>query len=305
MSVKIESLTKSFGEQRAIDRISFSVEKGEVVGFLGPNGSGKSTTMRCICGILSADEGKVSVNGLEVQQNQLAVKRIIGYLPENNPLPYEMYVKEYLRHVDGYYNNRTGRDQRIENIIELTGLGIEQHKLIGQLSKGYKQRVGLAQAMIHDPEVLILDEPTTGLDPNQLVEIRSLVSGIAKNKTVILSTHILQEVEAICDRVVVLNRGQLVADGTATDITEKSQKKGQLVFVEFRDEVSLELLTNIESVEKIQAIEKNAFLIEAKGDKDLRELIFNFSVKNKLVILGLQKKEDKLEAAFRKLTQHN
>lgn len=305
MSIQIEGLTKSFGDQKAIDNISFSVQKGEVVGFLGPNGSGKSTTMRCICGILTAEKGSAKVSGLDVSKDLLAVKRIIGYLPEHNPLPHEMYVKEYLQHIDGYYNGSKGRKERMNHIIELTGLGMEQQKRIGQLSKGYRQRVGLAQAMIHNPEVLILDEPTTGLDPNQIIEIRNLISGIAKDKTVMLSTHILQEVEAICDRVIVLNNGKLVADGSAKAITEDQNQSGQTVYVEFKEEVRKKTLERIDGINTIEQIDRNAFLLAGMSGKDLRESVFQFALENQLIILSMQKKGDNLEAAFRKLTRQN
>ncbi|MBN1951190.1 MAG: ATP-binding cassette domain-containing protein [Bacteroidales bacterium] len=305
MSIEIQSLTRSFGEQKAVNELSFSVNKGEVVGFLGPNGSGKSTTMRCVCGILPYDQGVITVEGLDVQKNPLDIKRMIGYLPEHNPLPLDMYIKEYLKYVDGFYSKAQGRNERVEQIIEHTGLKLEQHKRIGQLSKGYRQRVGLAQAMIHDPEVLILDEPTTGLDPNQIIEIRNLISGIAKNKTVILSTHILQEVEAICDRVVVLNKGILVADGTTADLTWNSKRREQSVFVEFRDEVDPGLLEKMGQIGKIRTVNQHSYVLEGTAEKDLRESLFLFAIKHKLVILGLQKKSDNLEEAFRALTQQN
>jgi len=289
----------------AVDQISFSVEKGEVAGFLGPNGSGKSTTMRCICGILPADSGLIRVAGMRVDEKQLEVKRLIGYLPEHNPLPYDLYIKEYLHHIDGFYNGGTNRRKRVQKVIELTGLEQEQHKKIGQLSKGYKQRVGLAQAIIHDPEILILDEPTTGLDPNQIVEIRNLISGLSKNKTVLLSTHILQEVEAICDKVIVLNKGKLVADGSASSLKKGNAQRKQIVFVEFTTAPDPELLKNIHGIQKTETISANKFLLEGTDNNDLRERIFHFSVRHSLVLLSLQKKEETLEEAFRKLTQQN
>jgi ABC-2 type transport system ATP-binding protein len=215
MSIVVNALTKSYGSQKVVNAVSFKINTGEIVGFIGPNGSGKSTTMKCICGIIPPDEGLISVCGLKVDSNTIEVKRKLGYLPEHNPLHLEMYIQEYLMYVDGFYNANQGRLQRVKTVIELTGLGYEQNKRIAELSKGYRQRVGLAQALIHDPEVLILDEPTTGLDPNQIIEIRNVISGLGKRKTVLLSTHILQEVEAICDRIIIINKGVIVADGTS------------------------------------------------------------------------------------------
>lgn len=305
MSIVIESLTKTFGNQIAVNNLSFSINRGEVIGFLGPNGSGKSTTMKCICGILPPDSGIIKVGDMDIQDDILSVKRIIGYLPENNPLHQDMYIKEYLNYVDGYYNNSKYRTKRVNEIIELTGLSEEQNKKIGYLSKGYRQRVGLAQAIIHDPQVLILDEPTTGLDPNQIVEIRNLISGLAEHKTVLLSTHILQEVEAICDRILVLNQGKLVADGTSESIKNQKHSKKQTIYLEFSISVDKELLENIQTIEKVQQINSKEFLIEGKADGDLREIVFQFVTANKLSLLTLQKKEETLEEAFRKLTLNN
>lgn len=305
MSIRVESLIKSFGNQRAVDDISFSVDKGEVAGFLGPNGSGKSTTMRCICGILPPDSGSVNVAGLEISDDILAIKRMIGYLPEHNPLPNDMYVKEYLNHIDGLYNSNRNRNFRVKNTIELTGLGREQHKKIGQLSKGFKQRVGLAQAIIHDPDVLILDEPTSGLDPIQIIEIRNLISGLSADKTVLLSTHILQEVEAICTKVLVLRQGKLVADGTAASLKRGNKGHRQTIYVELGSAAATDLLRQIDHIEKVQLISEKEFLLEGVADKDLRETIFQFAVKNNIVLLTLQVKEETLEEAFRKLTQQN
>jgi ABC-2 type transport system ATP-binding protein len=305
MSIRIESLSKSFGEQLAVDDISFSVEKGEIVGFLGPNGSGKSTTMRCICGILPADNGKIRIADRDIENDLLSIKKRIGYLPEHNPLPHDLYVKEYLRHIDAYYNRGKEREKRIEHIIDITGLDKEKTKKIGQLSKGYRQRVGLAQSMIHDPEILILDEPTTGLDPNQIIEIRNLISGLSKDKTVLLSTHILQEVEAICDRVVVLNKGKLVADGTASSLVRGGTQSRQTIYLEFNEVPDYGFLKKIPGVQKIQQISDKEYLIEGEASSDLREVIFRAVVSKKLVLLSLLKKEDTLEEAFRKLTQQN
>lgn len=304
MSLKVSGLTKSYGSQKAVDNISFGVENGEIVGFIGPNGSGKSTTMKCICGILPPDEGLLEVSEIDVRKDPMSVKKIIGYLPEHNPLYYDMYVKEYLQHIAGYYNNVSDKKKSVENIIEETGLAPECHKKIGQLSKGYKQRVGLAQAMIHNPEVLILDEPTTGLDPNQIVEIRNLISGIAKNKTVLLSTHILQEVEAICDRVIIINHGKIVADGPTTHIGQTSDTNLQTVFVEFNSEVDEKLLKNIKGITEVRKLSSFTFLLEGSIRGDLREKIFDFAIGNKITLLTIQKKEDTLEDSFRKLTSN-
>ena len=304
MSIVIESLTKTFGNQVAVNNVSFTVGRGEIVGFLGPNGSGKTTTMKCICGILPPDSGTIRICDRDIQGDAVSVKRLLGYLPENNPLHPDMYIREYLHYIDGYYTRAPKRDQRVDDIIGLTGLSGEQHKKIGQLSKGYRQRVGLAQAIIHDPEVLILDEPTTGLDPNQLVEIRNLISGLSKNKTVLLSTHILQEVEAICDRILVLNYGKLVADGTSSSIKNRGLSKKQTIYLEFSINVEKEVLESIKSVDAVRQISGKEFLIEGDTKDDLRETIFQFVTEKKLSLLTLQKKEETLEEAFRKLTGH-
>jgi ABC-2 type transport system ATP-binding protein len=302
MSIRVEALTKSYGSQKAVNAISFHVNRGEIVGFIGPNGSGKSTTMKCICGILPADEGSVTVSDINVQENALGVKSILGYLPEHNPLHLEMYVKEYLSFIDGFYNTSVNRIKRVKKMIELIGLEDEQKKRIGQLSKGFRQRVGLAQALIHDPQVLVLDEPTTGLDPNQLIEIRNLISGLAKEKTVLLSTHILQEVEAICDRIIIINNGVIVADGTPEKIKSAEKDKTQTIFLEFNSAVDEKLLQGIQGVLQVQKISAREFLLAGNEEPDLRESIFKFAMEHKLALLTLQKKEESLEQAFRKLT---
>lgn len=232
MSIKVQNLSKVYGAQRAVDNISFEVNKGEIIGFLGPNGAGKSTTMKILTGYIPATEGTAEVNGFDVKTSPLKVKAHIGYLPEHNPLYLDMYVKEFLDFAGSLYGLKGRTLQiKIDETIERVGLGLEKHKKIGQLSKGYRQRVGLAQALIHNPDVLILDEPTTGLDPNQLVEIRDLIKNVGKNKTVIFSTHIMQEVEAICDRVVIINRGKIVVDGTLSEL-KKGGKGIEEVFRE-------------------------------------------------------------------------
>jgi ABC-2 type transport system ATP-binding protein len=302
MSIRVDTLSKSYGTQIAVNSVTFEVEKGEVAGFIGPNGSGKSTTMKCICGILAADKGEIYINGANIDSDPQQVKRHIGYLPEHNPLPLDMYVKEYLAHVDAFYNHRSGRITRIENSIQLTGLGPEQYKKIGQLSKGFRQRVGLAQALIHDPQVLILDEPTTGLDPNQIIEIRNLISGLSRVKTVILSTHILQEVEAICDRVIVINQGSIVADGTSQHIKSPEPGQKQTIYLEFNTSVIPAILKNIKGVTEVQQINDKEFLLAGDEQSNLREEIFNFALQHKLTLLTIQKKEESLEQAFRKLT---
>ncbi len=304
MSLKIELLTKSFGKQIVVDEVSFTVKKGGVAGFLGPNGSGKSTTMKCICGILPRDKGNIEIAGINIDNDMLAVKKIIGFLPEHNPLPPDLYVKEYLRHVDGFYSKLKNRTQRVDEVIGLTGLIREKHKKIGELSKGYRQRVGLAQAIIHNPKVLILDEPTTGLDPNQIIEIRNLISNLAKEKTVLLSTHILQEVEAICDKIIVINEGKIVADGTSSSI-KKSKKKGkQTIYLEFSTTIDKSMLQRIKSISQVQMISEKEFLIEGQSETDLREELFQFAAENQLSLLTLQKKEETLEEAFRELTKN-
>jgi ABC-2 type transport system ATP-binding protein len=302
MSVIVKELTKSYGSQRAIDAISFELKKGEVVGFIGPNGSGKSTTMKCICGILSGESGTIEVAGKDISRDLHLIKQKIGYLPENNPLYTEMYIKEYLEHIAGYYFPHKVCMLKVNQIVEATGLAPEQHKKIGQLSKGYKQRVGLAQAMIHNPEILILDEPTTGLDPNQLVEIRNLISGLSKDKTVLLSTHILQEVEAICDRVIIINHGKIVADNTSKHIRSTTLSGTQTLHVEFNARAEINDLLKIDGIFKAERVSENEFLLEGDGSKDLRESIFNFAIDQKLKLLTLQKKDETLEQAFRKLT---
>lgn len=303
MSIRVEGLTKKYGEQIAVDSISFTIAKGEIVGFTGPNGSGKSTSMKCICGIIPPDQGQIEVLGRNIQEDPFQVKRHIGYLPENNPLYFEMFVKEYLSHIDKYYNNSANRSTRIKETIQLTGLEREQHKKIGQLSKGYRQRVGLAQAIIHDPEVLVLDEPTTGLDPNQILEIRNLISGLGNDKTVLLSTHILQEVEAICDRIIVINKGKLVADKATTELSDTFQDSRQLVYLEFGSTVDPEVFKSLQGITKIQALSNKRYLIAAESTIDFREQLFTFASENNLPLRTLQKKEESLEEAFRKLTR--
>ena len=301
MTVETSNITKLFGKQRALDNVSISVKKGELVGFLGPNGAGKSTLMKIINGYLPANSGDVFVNGQKVTSKNLEVRRNIGYLPENNPLYTDLYIKEFLEITAGFYQLPNKR-KRIDEMIELTGLGIEQHKKIRALSKGYRQRVGLAQALIHNPSVLILDEPTTGLDPNQLEEIRGLIREISKEKTVILSSHIMQEVEAVCNRVIIINKGKIVANGGITEIKNGNLKQGQLVVAEFGEKVDGQKLNSIEGVESAKT-EGSSWLIESNGEVDIRPVIFQFAVENKLTLLTLQEKQQNLENVFHQLTQ--
>ena len=302
MSIVVQDVTKFFGEQKALDNISFEVKTGEIVGFLGPNGAGKSTMMKIITGFIPASSGNVTVNGLAVEVDNLEVKKQIGYLPENNPLYPEMYIREYLGFVASIYNTGLSKKMLIDNIIELTGLSPEQNKKIGSLSKGYRQRVGLAQALIHNPAVLILDEATTGLDTNQIVEIRNLIKEAGKKKTVMLSTHIMQEVEAICDRVIIIDNGIIVADELKSNIYSKIKRPKQIIQVEFDKNILESSLAEITNVSTVKNIRNNTWLIEAEGNEDIRPSIFNFAVKNNLTVLSLQKKESNLEEVFRQLT---
>jgi len=303
MSIIVENITKLYGAQKALDNVSLEIKSGEVVGFLGPNGAGKSTLMKIITGYIPPTSGKITVNNLDVMEHPLEVKKQIGYLPENNPLYHEMYVREYLKFVAGIYKLGNQTKQRIEEIIQQTGLEPEQKKKIGALSKGFRQRVGLAQALIHDPNVLILDEPTSGLDPNQIVEIRNLISEAGKEKTVLLSTHIMQEVEAICDRIIIIHNGKIVADDAKGDIYDYVKENFQTVHVEFSGTVDRKKLERIEGVNKVLPVEKNQWLIQSEPEKDIRSEIFNFAVKNNLTVLSMQKQEKSLEQVFQQLTK--
>lgn len=298
MSIEVKNLVKYYGEQAAVKDITFNVKKGEIVGFLGPNGAGKSTTMKIITGYIPSTSGEISVCGLPVSMDNLASRKKIGYLPENNPLYLDMYVKEYLNFVGKIYKIPKLKD-RVAEMINSVGLEVEQNKKIGALSKGYRQRVGLAQAIIHDPEVLILDEPTSGLDPNQLADIRSLIRSIGKEKTVMLSTHIMQEVEAICDRIVIINKGEIVADDKATDLQLNTHI--QTVYVEFEGKVSRNQLQKVDEVSKVEKFE-SGWLLESKVEADLRKVIARFAQKNDLLVLTLRKEEESLEAVFKRLT---
>jgi ABC-2 type transport system ATP-binding protein len=302
MTIKIEQVSKFYGSQKALDRISFEIGTGELVGFLGPNGAGKSTLMKIITGYLSSDGGTVTINGQIVETKNVAIRSQIGYLPENNPLYTDLYVKEYLEMVAGFYQLQNKKEQ-VAKMVELTGLKTEQHKKIGALSKGYRQRVGLAQALIHDPAVLILDEPTTGLDPNQLEEIRQLIRTISANKTVMLSTHIMQEVEAICSRVIIINKGILVADGSIDQLKGGQFAQKQTVLVEFDKSPNLEAIRKIQGLRKIESVNSTTFIAESDGSNDLRPALFHFAVHNQLVLLSLKEQQQSLENVFQDLTK--
>jgi ABC-2 type transport system ATP-binding protein len=296
MSIKVEQLTKVYGTQKALNNISFKVAKPEVVGFLGPNGAGKSTMMKILTTYLSATEGQAEVNGFDVNNNSKEVQQSVGYLPEHNPLYLDMFVREYLS-----FNAKIQKvpNSKVDDVIQLTGLTPEAHKKIEQLSKGYRQRVGLACALLHDPDVLILDEPTTGLDPNQLVEIRSLIKSIGKEKTVFLSTHIMQEVEAMCDRVIIINKGEIVADKKLKELREG---KDQIVIVEFDYRVEDAFLKNLPKVKSVVNTHDFVYEITFSTQEDMRSYVFDFAHDNQLKILQLNQKNASLESLFRELT---
>lgn len=300
MSIEVKNLFKFYGEQAAVNDISFSIKKGEIVGFLGPNGAGKSTTMKVLTGYMPATSGEVRICGEEVDVDSKETKKKIGYLPENNPLYLDMYVREYLEFVGKIYKVPNLK-QRIDEMIQQVGLEVEQNKKIGMLSKGYRQRVGLAQAIIHDPEVLILDEPTTGLDPNQLVEIRELIKNIGKSKTVMLSTHIMQEVEAICDRVIIIKSGKIVADNSASELQFEDNK--QVVYVEFEGDFNKNHLKKETEISNVKNVGENAWLIESSANLDLRKVIAQFAKQHDLLVLTLRKEEKTLEEVFKELTK--
>ncbi len=304
MSVKVSHITKIFGTQKALDAVSFEIGSGQVIGFLGPNGAGKSTMMKIISCYIPQNSGSAHVMGFDTVEQSIEVRKRVGYLPEHNPLYLDMYVKEYLGFVAGLHMKPAMVDKRVKEMIDMTGLGLEQKKKIGALSKGYRQRVGLAQAMIHNPEVLILDEPTSGLDPNQLVDIRNLISEIGKQKTVILSTHIMQEVEAICNRVIIINKGKIVAD----DLTEVIQQKAHpesILEVEFETPVNAELLRTMKGISRIESPGKNIYRLHSPSGTDLRSDLFEFAVKNNLKVLAMRKTESTLEEVFHLLTGNN
>jgi len=302
MSIVVNNITKIYGEQKALDTVSFEVGAAEIVGFLGPNGAGKSTMMKILTCFIPQTSGTASVCGFDVAEQSLEVRKQVGYLPEHNPLYLDMYVKEYLEFIAGLHNLKNVK-QRIAEMIETTGLQIEQKKKIGALSKGYRQRVGLAQALIHDPKVLILDEPTTGLDPNQLAEIRNLIIEVGKQKTVMLSTHIMQEVEAVCDRVIIVNKGQIVANDQTANLQKTQIENKYYITVEFDRQTSRNALKSIGYVHDAKNTKENIWIMEVHTDKDIRPDVFQFAVKNGMAVLTLNKEEQKLEDVFKQLTK--
>jgi ABC-2 type transport system ATP-binding protein len=302
MSIKAINVSKYYDKQAALNNVSFEIGNSEIVGFIGPNGAGKSTMMKIITGYIPPSNGSVLINDMNIIEKNLEVKKTIGYLPENNPLYPNMYVREYLEFVAGLHQLGKQTKNRVNEMISKTGLEQEKHKKIGELSKGYKQRVGLAQALIHEPSILILDEPTSGLDPNQIIEIRDLIKEVGKDKTVMLSTHIMQEVEAICSRIIIINKGEIAADDK-TSTLRSSNEKAVTIIVEFNGNINQEQLENIKDVISVAKVENNSWLLETPVDKDIRERIFQFAVDHKLAVLSMQKKEKRLEEVFRELTK--
>lgn len=300
MSITVTNLSKHYGQQKAVNDISFAVNKGEVVGFLGPNGAGKSTTMKMITGYLAADAGQVSVCDISVNDHNLDAKKKIGYLPEANPLYLEMYVREYLAFIAGIHGIGNS-NQRINEVIDTVGLRLESHKKIGQLSKGYKQRVGLAAALVHDPEVLILDEPTSGLDPNQIVEIRNVIKALAKEKTILFSSHIMQEVEAICDRVIIINKGNIVADDRLVNLQQTNTAQ-QNVTVVFKDAADEAWMAQLPGALAVTATAPNSFTIECDNAEAIKKQLLQLSIDKNLDIVSLQSEARSLENVFKALT---
>ncbi len=299
MSIVVKEVTKQYGSQWALDHVSFEIPKGQIVGFLGPNGAGKSTMMKIITSFIPPSSGSIEVNGLDISDNSMETRRVIGYLPEHNPLYLEMYVREYLSFIAGIYQLGNVRS-KVEAMIERVGLGIEAHKKIGTLSKGYRQRIGLAQALIHDPQVLILDEPTSGLDPNQLIEIRGLIKEVGKEKTVMFSTHIMQEVEALCQRTIIINRGKLVQDGETQSL---KQLGGQTILqLELDQIVNEKVLSQLPFVLKVNRITDFQWEVVAKGDEDIRIKMADWAASSPYRILTMNVKEQRLEDVFKDLT---
>jgi len=302
MSVEIQHITKLFGDQKVLDDVSFSVGPGEIVGLLGPNGAGKSTLMKILTGFISQTSGKVLINKIPIEKNGVEVRKEIGYLPENNPLYTEMYVREYLEMTGRIYKLGKTLQSRVKEVIRLTGITPEQGKKIGALSKGFRQRVGLAQALIHEPSILILDEPTSGLDPNQIVEIRNLISLAGKEKTILLSTHIMQEVEAVCNRVVIINKGKIIADKQADQLQTEAPEDKQTVVVEFREAVPETVLQQFKAFSAVRKIKGHTYVIRGVPGEDVRPEIFRFAVENNFTVLSMQEQEKSLEEIFRMLT---
>ncbi|MAW65351.1 MAG: gliding motility-associated ABC transporter ATP-binding subunit GldA [Flavobacteriales bacterium] len=299
MSVSVNQITKIYGKQKVLNTISFEIGAGEVVGFLGPNGAGKSTMMKILTGYITQSEGEVMVCGINVLNNSVESRKKIGYLPENNPLYLDMYVREFLSFIADIHKVKNKKD-RVNEMIELTGLSPEKSKKIRQLSKGYRQRVGLAAALIHDPEVLILDEPTTGLDPNQLKEIRALIKSIAAKKTIMLSTHIMQEVEAICDRVIIIKMGEIVVDNKLEMLQNKG---GEIIAVEFQNPFLISVLENIKEVKRVVQKSETRFELISEDSQDIRSLISQFAIDNSNLVISMQKREEKMEDIFQNLTR--
>ena len=308
MSIKVNAITKIYGIQKALDAVSFEIAPGEIVGLLGPNGAGKSTIMKILTCFIPPTSGDASVCDFDILEQSIEVRRKVGYLPENNPLYLDLYVEEFLSFIDGILTSSgilhkdANKKNRISKVIDLTGLQSEKHKKIGALSKGFRQRVGLAQALLHDPEVLVLDEPTSGLDPNQLLEIRNLIKAIGKEKTVMLSTHIMQEVEAICDRAIIIHKGKIVADDSTKNLQHISSS-GNAVKVEFGSVVEAGLLSMIKGVKAVSIISPLIFQLTAESDMDIRPEVFRFAVDHQLTVLAMQKEELKLEEVFQELTR--
>lgn len=302
MSIKLTNLTKIYGTQKAVDNISFEIPTGQIVGFLGPNGAGKSTTMKMLTGFISATSGTATINGLDIEKDALEVRKQVGYLPENNPQYTDMYVAEYLQFVASVYKLGAASNKKVEEMIALTGLTPERKKKIGQLSKGYRQRVGIAQAMIHDPKVLILDEPTSGLDPNQLVDIRNLIIQLGKEKTVILSTHIMQEVQAMCDRAIIINKGVIVADDSIEMLTN-SDKKRQEIEVEFVERLTKNQLLQIDGIKEAHEQKGNTWRLVTDKKEDMRVKLFEFAKNNNFTLIKIQVNEQNMEDVFKDLTK--
>ena len=301
MSIIVQNVTKQYDNQLALNDVSLTINKGEIVGLLGPNGAGKSTLMKIITCFIPPTKGTVSVEGYDIWEQSMEVRKRVGYLPEHNPLYLDMYVKEYLGFVAGIHHI-TGQEasKRIDEMIEMTGLGVEMHKKIGALSKGYRQRVGLAQAMIHNPSVLILDEPTSGLDPNQLIDIRRLIKDLGNEKTVLLSTHIMQEVEALCDKVIIINKGVVVANDNIENLTKESDN---VLVVEFEGNVTMEMLRNLVGLKQAKAIKENHWILESKADLDIRQDLMRWAINNNVIIKSMQREETSIEECFQRLTR--
>jgi ABC-2 type transport system ATP-binding protein len=304
VSIRVENLVKIYNKQQAVDGISFDIKSGEIVGFLGPNGAGKTTTMKILTGYIPPTSGTAFINNKNVEEESIEIRKQVGYLPEHNPLYTDMYIKEYLGFIASIYKISNVKN-RVKEMIHITGLDVEQNKKIGQLSKGFRQRVGLAQAMIHNPSVLILDEPTSGLDPNQIIEIRHLIQNISKEKTILLSTHIMQEVEAMCNRVMIINKGKIVANGK-TDELKKLFSNGQSLLVNFNKSLSEEQLKDLKTIGNVTQDSAQRYIISSEKElEQLKEIVFNFAVKNALVLSEMKAMENSLEDIFKNVTVKN